>query len=155
MPSLVLFGRRTLVAGDDLCIYAAIRFISRGTQILIAVFLLVIVGSLIDDYRQKAPQPSEAKCLSNQEEHDWKVLVYTYLTMSMVLGIVGLAIKSSVWRISGRGTPTQPEKRTPLKPLCHANFTILMLVKIVVLICGLYVIKITRKYCRCNVDAND
>jgi Lipase (class 3) len=155
MPSLVLFGRRTLVAGDDLYIYSAISFIIRGTQILIAGFLLAVVGSVIDDYRQKPPNPGEAKCLSYQEEHDWKVLVYTYLTMSMVLGVAGLVIEALVWKFSGRGTPTQPEQRTPLKPICHANFTLLILVKAIILVCGIYVIKITRKYCRCNVDTND
>jgi hypothetical protein len=51
-PSLILFGRRTLVAGDDLCIYAGISYIIRMAQFCIAVSLIGMVGKMIEKFNR-------------------------------------------------------------------------------------------------------
>lgn len=156
MPALVLFKRRSLVAGDDLCIYSGVSITVRLVQLAFAVALIIRASYHLESYlNQSVPLWRGSECLSLEEANNWRTTVYAYFSFSIALCIVGLCIEILVWTFSGRGTPTQTEERSPLKCICHVNLSILMLLKIGALLVGIHSIKLSRRYCNCSSDVND
>lgn len=156
MPALVLFKRHTLVAGDDLCVYAGVSVTVRLVQLAFTIALIIRASHHIENYLgQSASLRGDVECLSLEDANNWTTTVYAYFSSSIALCIVGLCIEILVWIFSGRGTPTQAEERSPLKCICHLNLTFLMLLKIGVLFVGMHSIQLSRKYCECSPDAND
>jgi sn1-specific diacylglycerol lipase len=156
MPALVLFKRRTLVAGDDLCMYAGVSITVRLAQLAFAIALTIRASRQIENYlNQSALLRGDLECLALEEANTWRTTVYAYTSSSIALCVVGLCIEVLVWIFSGRGTPTQTEERSPLKCICHINLTFLMLLKIGVLLVGTRSVQLCRKYCECSPDVNE
>ena len=156
MPALVLFRRRTLVAGDDLCIYAGVSVVVRLVQLTFATALLIRAANHIENYNnQSVSLEGDVECMPWQEARNWRITAYTYLCSSMALCLVVLCVETLIWVFSGRGTPTQTEKRSPLKCICHVNLTFLMLLKTTILLLGIYVVHIAPKYCACGPNVVD
>lgn len=144
MPSLVLFGCPTLVAGDDLRIFAAITWLTRLAQIGMAIALLVISSSF---YRETTP---EGNCMTPKEESSLAAFNYTYLVLAVVVASIGAISAHGVWVISSRGTPTQPEQRALLRPICRFNLTIMMALRAGMIGTGYYAIHNIDEYCGCS-----
>ena len=156
MPALVLFRRRTLVAGDDLCIYAGVSVAVRLVQLTFAIALLIRADRYIENYNnQLVSLRGDVECITWEDASNWRITAYTYLCTSIAICIFGLCVEILIWIFSERGTPTQTEKRSPLKCICHVNLTFLMLLKITILLVGIYVVHVAPKYCACSPNVED
>ena len=103
---------------------------------------------------REGEEAGDGGCISKREETNWRITVYTYLSLSMVIAIAGAIIEHLIRVFSGRGTPAQPEKRSQLKPLCQMNLSFMMFLRISMIAVGAYVVHISRKLCDCSSPTN-
>jgi hypothetical protein len=140
MPSLVLFGQRTFLSGDDLRIVSAFdivyRFLQLGlTSAIVGYILKLLSGSGgsndDDDGRDGIDVPAllQKLCLRNGGVRNVAVhlveIAYTYAAVSMILSLYGLYFAVKVFRLAGKGTPTDDkERRVPLQRHIQWNLII-------------------------------
>jgi sn1-specific diacylglycerol lipase len=159
MPSLVLFGHRTLVAGDDIGIFVCFSFLIRVAQLCIAIALVVRLTRAKRAYHTDQSPTIDASCAA--AEGTFTSTAYAYVILAVIIAIVGGGIEHMMRVFSGRGTPTQPEKRSMLKPLCHINLTLMVVIRVAMISVGSYLIHLGQRYCgcfqdqeRCNAQSN-
>jgi hypothetical protein len=150
MPSLVLFRRRTLVAGDDIGIFVCFSFVIRVAQLCIAIALVVRLAKAKTAYNLDQSPTSDASCAA--AEATFTSTAYAYVILAVIIAIVGGGIEYMMRIFSGRGAPTQPEKRSMLKPLCHINLTLMVVIRVVMISVGSHLIQLGQRYCRCSQD---
>ena len=122
MPHLVLLGRRSPVAGDDLRLYAILSILFRLTQIALAGVVL-------------SKHACNAEARPRRE-----VVLWVYGALSMAIALIHACIDAVMYVVqeinqlssfshtplrryqtSKRGTPTQPDERKLLQPLCFVK----------------------------------
>jgi len=106
MPSLVLHGFRTKVAGDDLRPLVAFTVLIRVLQML---FLTPVTVFIFTD--RKCDGLDVGLRRFSAMSIAYISGTYIFCTWSIVIGVF-------IFRIASKGTPTQPELRTGLVPLC-------------------------------------
>jgi hypothetical protein len=95
MPSLVLFGRRTIFAGDDLRTMTAGAFLFRFIQLALALPILIEFG--IGEYDQikadncHVSEDSDPKWF---EENSFTVF-FVYVCLAIVLAVAGMTACAS------------------------------------------------------------
>jgi sn1-specific diacylglycerol lipase len=152
MPSLVLFGRRTFFAGDDIRAATLIVFLFRFIQFTLSLPILIYLfnahnRSEIIDNRDICFATAED--VSFAKEHALEILNF-YAGLSLSMAIVGMIMCIPTYTISGRGTPTQTEPRRALAPLCYLNLTLLNLIRLVNFSVGLLSSSLLGDYCKCR-----
>ena len=95
-------------------------------------------------------------CPDEDAQHDligqsYPIFV-SYIAVSYVLVIAGFILEVGICRATGRGTPTQPEKRTTVQRLCHWKLIPLSIVRVAAIILGLLSLAILKTYCNCKPD---
>jgi hypothetical protein len=135
MPSLVLFAKRTFLSGDDLRIVAAIAI---GYGLLQLVLTSAIVGYILqllaggdedDGLGDGIKWALERLCIRNGGVSKSALylpeLAYTYAAVSLVTSLYGLYFSVRLFRLAGKGTPTDDkERRVPLQRHLEWNLTI-------------------------------
>lgn len=154
MPSLVIFGKRTPIAGDDLRVYAIVTLLVRLTQLGCSIALL----HRTFHWRNLEPlgeEIVERLCKLNEDEKGTLfVLAMSFLTFAVALTCVGVAYALSVWRNSLRGTPTDRSARErPLRLLCQVHLTWILLIRLFVVSVGLGLHTQMDNVCPCVSEA--
>ena len=150
MPSLVLFGRRTPVAGDDLRSFSLVSFVIRLLQLGLSISLLVLL--LEHKLRNK-----ELKYILKEEceEDGYSIadngleIALAYAAVSIYLSLVEMASDVPMYMISGRGTPTDTEPRKGLHPLCYFKLLFINVLRCVACTLGVISVFILKEYCDC------
>lgn len=155
MPSLRICGHRTFVAGDDLRFPTILAVLLRILQIVVLIPLTVFSAGPdanlhldTSDIREKCDLDENAK-IDPLIERSFAILV-TYLTLAYVMALVGLGLEVGIWRTGAQGTPTQPEERACLQPLCHIKMIPMSAFRLAMLALGLMVLFIVRDFCYCG-----
>jgi len=157
MPALTLFGYRTPAAGDDLhllcCLYSALRLAEIG----LAISLIVLAK------REKDKFASGSMELICPEEVDYDeyspfgrgfvAMTWVYVLVTLILAFTYIISDAMmVWKISDQGTPTQPEKRRKLAPLCSSRLLALGTIRIGLFVLGVLIGAALDDYCSCRVE---
>jgi len=148
MPSLSLLGQKTCLAGDDL-FFSSILFIA--IRLLQIAVLIPLTISASRDKRSEY-----VGCPDDDPQHGRLEQLYpifaSYVGISYPLVLLGLVLEVGICRASGRGTPTQPEKRNNVRRLCHVKLLPLSLFRILAITLGLLSLVVLRDYCKCIPD---
>lgn len=156
MPALTLFGRRTPAAGDDLrllcCLYTALRLVEIG----LVISVIVLAEREKDKFASGSLElicPEEL----NYDEYSpfargFAAMTWVYVLVTLILAIVFIITDVMVWRISDQGTPTQPEKRRKLAPLCSSRLLALGTIRIALFVLGVLIGAAIGDYCSCRVE---
>ena len=158
MPSLVLFGYPTLVAGDDLRVWAFISICLKLAQFSLLVPLLVyLCRGDIRTLREDAKHIRD-DCDTYDIDHsinNVQRLLLVYVVSSLIMAVIGIGLETRIWKLSETGTPTIPGKRTQIRSICHINLTILAVARLFLLLFGFTVKSSLFKYCNCGGQNND
>ena len=158
MPSLVLFGHPTLVAGDDLRIWAFISICLKLGQWSLLVPLLVYFCRGDTRTLEEDAKHFRDNCDTSNIDHsvnNMQRLLLVYIVSSLLMTVIGIGLEIRIWKLSETGTPTIPGKRTQIRSICHLNLTILVVARLFLLLFGFTVKSSLFKYCQCNVQNND
>jgi sn1-specific diacylglycerol lipase len=150
MPSLVLFGRRTPVAGDDLRFFSLVSFVIRLLQFSISISLLVLL--LQHKHRNtklKIIQKAECEDDGYSMADNGLEIALAYVAVSIFLSIVEMASDVPMYIVSGRGTPTDTEPRKNLHLLCYFKLLCLNVLKCIACTLGFISFFILEEYCDC------
>jgi len=155
MPSLVLFGRRTLLAGDDLRLWALMSSSIKLAEVGVCIPLLVYLapGNSFDDSRGSIKEACD-NSNAGRPVKNLLALLYSYVLTSSLSAASGILLAARVWALSRTGTPTIQGKRQRIQPLCHLNLTLLFSVSISLLVLGIVVRSNFLEYCKCGVESN-
>jgi sn1-specific diacylglycerol lipase len=174
MPALVLFGQKTALAGDDLRCSSTAFFVFRIIQIALLLPTLVLLvqfddtystddnGLCAEDGTRTSTVTSETGAVTNANMStstrstlaaNARTLMFVYWGLSMLLVIVGVSLEVAIWRTSGIGTPTEPEKRAALRPLCCGKLVLLTALRVLSFVLGVASMVLIKDYCECSSSA--
>lgn len=141
MPSLHVFHRKTIFAGDDLQPTAFITTIARAIQLflLLIPILYYITRDLrlfVQYYSRMAGVDDDEKShifdfvfggdlypqQCNQEAHYFPLLIYLYVSFSSVHAIVSMIFEYKIAKVATTGSPIQPELRSALPKLIERKW---------------------------------
>ena len=142
---------RSIFAGDDL------RFISMVTFAL-RLFQICMVSYIIHQIMVFEHRPSnfiETGCMDNEDKY-WLwysgIVIGCFLTLSY--GIIGAFIEVAIFKISGRGTPTETEKRRHLVPICKCYMVPMLFLRTLGFIFLIVAMTVTNQFCRCAYNTS-
>lgn len=174
MPALVLFGQKTALAGDDLRCSSAVFFVFRIIQFAFLlptiVFLAQFDGTYITDDNSVCSRinnitttmetetgtnidASSNTSASSSLAANARTVMFVYWGSSMLQVILGVSLEVAIWRTSGIGTPTEPEKRAALRPLCCGKLVLLTVLRVVTFVLGVASLTMIKDYCECSSNA--
>lgn len=145
MPSLVICGHPTFLAGDDLRTYTLCAVALRLVQVVALIAFTVITAGHF--YIENPPGGCKGNVLV---EHSAAIFI-PYIALSFFLVLVGLGLEIGIYRTTGKGTPTQPEKRSQLKPLCRVKMIPMTFLRATVLALAVLAVLFVRALCRCDI----
>lgn len=157
MPALTLFGHRTPVGGDDLRLLCVLYFAFRLVQIGLVITISVLSKRELD---RIADGSVELLCPDDIDENrfssgKFSATTWTYVLGTLIICFIYVVTDVYVWKMSDRGTPTQPEKRKKLAPMCSYRLLTFGMIKIVFLVLGILVARNIEEYCACRVEYTD
>ena len=153
MPSLVLCGRPTFVAGDDLRTPTLIALLLRVIQVvvLLPIYVYTYRSSSIDVDSDEEDCPVKRSNLISKGRE----IIIAYVALSTALAYLGIFLELAIHKTARRGTPTQPELRNrTLIPLCHVKLIPMAALRVVNLVLGFLTVFIIRQYCHCDGQLN-
>jgi sn1-specific diacylglycerol lipase len=156
MPALRIFGKKTLLAGDDLRLYTVFALSLRLIQIVVLIPVIVITKRASDEYR--LPNTDET-CRRAHEHTNWvdnsRFFFIAYASVSFITAVAGTALEVGILVTTNKGTPTQPELRKNLTPLCLCKMIPMSLLRASCLFLGVVSLLILDDFCTCGgtVDA--
>jgi len=110
MPALMIFSYRSKLAGDDLSIVCILTATLRLVE-----FILLIPAATFTFQKYLAPSD---ECFGNKAGKTRAgVIPVPYLVISLFFAALTVLLSVAMYRISGRGSPTQPELRKKLGSL--------------------------------------
>ena len=141
MPALKLFGRKTLIAGDDVRVLALLMSVVKVAQGSLAIVLL--------EFASNDLEISESKCDGNF------IIFGCNIGFSIALAFIGLCVEISIFIVSGKGTPMNQGPRKLLGLLFHISLTLLHALRLLSFVFGVLAIRILDKLCDCLGDQID
>jgi hypothetical protein len=144
MPALSVCGQRTCLAGDELFIPSLLFIGVRLLQLAVLIPLTIVLER--DSINDVVGCPEERPSLIEKGHK----LAVSYVVVSYILVVVGLALEVGIVFSTRRGTPTQPEKRRQVQRLCRWKLVPLSLLRIAAITLGLIAFSIIRDNCRCE-----
>lgn len=151
MPSLVLFGKRTPIAGDDLRVYAMVTVLLRLAQVGASIAVAHHIFDQVLSTRWSEEALIESLCRWEADQLDSLSAIFNaFLVSAIILSMVGAVYGTTVWVISQRGTPTDREDRAgPLTCVCQFHLTAIMALRIVMVTLGIYIHSQLQEICLC------
>jgi sn1-specific diacylglycerol lipase len=170
MPALVLFGQKTALAGDDLRCSSTAFFVFRLIQFALLlptlVFLVQFDGTYIiddngvcsGDRTRPINSTAETRTETNTSMYSplaasARTVMFVYWGLSMLQVVLGVWLEAAIWRTSGLGTPTEPEKRAALRPLCCGKLVLLTALRVFNFLLGVTSLILIKDYCECSSNA--
>eukprot|EP00580_Thalassiosira_gravida_P011370 CAMPEP_0201633470 /NCGR_PEP_ID=MMETSP0493-20130528/6762_1 /ASSEMBLY_ACC=CAM_ASM_000838 /TAXON_ID=420259 /ORGANISM="Thalassiosira gravida, Strain GMp14c1" /LENGTH=311 /DNA_ID=CAMNT_0048105183 /DNA_START=479 /DNA_END=1410 /DNA_ORIENTATION=- len=91
-------------------------------------------------------------CISHEDNYwSWYRGAIGGCFVTLIYGVVGAVVEVAIFRISGRGTPTDVEGRRMLVPLCKFNMVPMLIIRIAGFIFAIYVLTYTDQTCDCAI----
>lgn len=132
MPALVVLGRRSKMAGDDLAI---VCIVTATIRLLELVFLIPAAALTFEEYLDNSPNASE--CIGNRSgKNRAGIIPIPYLALSLFFASLGVVLSFVMHRISGNGSPTQPELRKGLGRLFACQLFVMPLLLLMLAAAG-------------------
>jgi len=137
MPALTVFGKRTLLAGDDLRTYGLITLLCRLVQVAASISLVVYVEQAYTEtpaaVKVEEIIVKEVCHLDILDSVKEKNAIYALLGLAVTLSVFGATYAALVLVFSQRGTPTKSDARMkPLQYICQFHLTFVVLLRILV-----------------------
>jgi hypothetical protein len=157
MPSLVVLGKKSWFAGDDIRQPVLIGGIFRVIEIIISLTILVHVTTSSDQVEQQIyDEIAECVLIVDDRRHSTAVedindLTIIYAATSLVVAFIGLLEYIAMFRIAGKGNPTDIEPRKYMPMLFNINFTVTYFLRIATLVFGIFMASVFGDYCQCAV----
>eukprot|EP00529_Nitzschia_sp_RCC80_P001868 CAMPEP_0113440922 /NCGR_PEP_ID=MMETSP0014_2-20120614/810_1 /TAXON_ID=2857 /ORGANISM="Nitzschia sp." /LENGTH=878 /DNA_ID=CAMNT_0000331737 /DNA_START=104 /DNA_END=2740 /DNA_ORIENTATION=+ /assembly_acc=CAM_ASM_000159 len=159
MPSLVLFGRRTCFAGDDLRFFIVAQATYRIFQLCVTISLSSFVYT---KFRQEDENPIDIVTESCDGygrfpslTSNGMLIFHFYMVNSFLLCGSSLAVLWPMYYVSGLGTPTQVEPRRPLFSICYCDLIWVNFLRVAACTVGGLVVYIYSAYCSCISRTED
>jgi sn1-specific diacylglycerol lipase len=179
MPALVLFGQKTALAGDDLRCSSTAFFVFRLIQFALLLPTLVFLVQFDDTYiiddngicsgdgtrisnitatADTGTGTETTNTSMNTSTHSplaasARTVMFVYWGLSMLQVVLGVWLEAAIWRTSGLGTPTEPEKRAALRPLCCGKLVLLTALRVFNFVLGVASLVLIKDYCECSSNA--
>lgn len=148
MPALVVW-ERLHIAGDDLRCISILTLVLRLWQICMVIY--VVYSIMKFEHEPKLYVASG--CLANEEAYwIWYSASLLGLVFTLLFAIFGAVIEVTMFRISGRGTPTETDARLVLSSLCKCNMVPMFICRMVGFTFIVIAIALTEKICICVND---
>ena len=167
MPSLVLYHRRTLLAGDDLQIPSLLTILVRLFQLtflLLPIWLHIVResgrhgglwGWITVDPTTSSNASDDNSC---QNAHVFPLLLSLYALSTTLYTLGTIYLESLLYRKSGIGTPTQPELRYNTRPsvakLVEWKIGPAAICNAIIWLLGVVALSYSGLYYTCTSDAN-
>lgn len=148
MPALRICGKPTCLAGDDLRVYTFFAVALRIVQLIALIPFTVITHGNYDATGLRCEGKENHPRLIQHS----KTIFIVYLTLSYFLAVVGIGIELGIWGTTGRGTPTQPELRWKLRPLCLTKMVPMSVLRYSALVLAVLALVIVRDVCGCGTN---
>mmetsp|Transcript_31503 Transcript_31503/g.69813 ORF Transcript_31503/g.69813 Transcript_31503/m.69813 type:complete len:1001 (+) Transcript_31503:383-3385(+) len=169
MPSLLLYDRRTLLAGDDLQIPSLLTILVRLFQL---TFLLLPIWLHIGRESGRhgglwswitvdpaATSGNAADGSSCHNAHVFPLLLSIYALSTTLYTLGTIYLESLLYRKSGIGTPTQPELRYNTRPsvakLVESKIGPAAMCNAMIWLLGVVALSYSGLYYTCTSDANN
>ena len=159
MPSLVLFGRRTWFAGDDLRFFTIAQATYRIFQMCVAISLSAFV---YNELRQEDENPLETVtelCEGYGRfpslTSNGRIIFHFYMLNSFLLCVSSLGVLWPMYYVSGLGTPTYVEPRRPLFSICYCDLIWVNFLRCANCTVGGLIVYIYSAYCSCISRVED
>ncbi|KAL3945379.1 MAG: hypothetical protein SGBAC_000512 [Bacillariaceae sp.] len=157
MPALYLFGKRTLLAGDDLQLPAVLTIGARIVQVVglalpIAIFVTQDAGKSGESlFFFLITDPShDAICTHS---HYYPLFNSLHLFATLLFGIVSVFLELRIWHWSCQGTPTIREPRsTKVQLLLERKFSYLTMFLIGIVFLYITGIGFAQTYLVCHAE---
>jgi sn1-specific diacylglycerol lipase len=155
MPALVLFGQKTVVAGDDLrssssAMFLVFHILELALLVPVLVFLVKIDTSTAEIC--KAIVAIEAASTSTFTANG-RAICFLFWGFTLAQVVAGLSLQVGIWRTSMIGSPTEPEKRAALRPLCFLHLVPVTVLRILTFILGVCSCVVIQDFCECGEDS--
>jgi sn1-specific diacylglycerol lipase len=158
MPAIHLFGRRTILGGDDLQFGAFVTALLRCLQL--TLLLGPVLAHVAHECRQNGScrafllvDPREAHC---RHAHLFPLLLVAYALSSCVYGLASLLLEGRTAHWSSVGTPTDNHVRAPrVSNLLEIKLVPCSLVLLMVWLTGISALCFVPHYERCWNDNDD
>ncbi|KAL7540576.1 hypothetical protein ACHAXR_011065 [Thalassiosira sp. AJA248-18] len=145
MPALVVW-ERLIAAGDDLRLVTTMVFILRMVQISMVIYVIYHIMT----FDHKPELFVLTGCLEHEDNYwVWYNVALAACFFTLAYGVVGALIEAAMFKISGRGTPTETEARRHLVPLCKCNMVPMLIIRFSGFIFALAGLLLTEKFCSC------
>lgn len=137
---------RSVFAGDDLRLISMVTFLLRLFQICLVSYII----HQIMVYEHKPENFVETGCLGGEEKYWlWYSGIVIGCFLTLLYGIIGAIIEVAIFKISGRGTPTDTEKRRLLIPICKCYMVPMLLLRTLGFIFLIVALTVTNQFCKC------
>ena len=132
MPALAVLGRRSKMAGDDLAI---VCIVTATIRLLEFVFLIPAAALTFEEYLDNSPNASA--CIGDRSgKNRAGIIPIPYLALSLFFASLGVILSFVMHKISGRGSPTQPELREGLGRLFACQLFVMPVLLLVLAAAG-------------------
>ena len=130
MPALVVLGCRSKMAGDDLGI---ICIVTATIRLLEFIFVIPAAALTFGEYLDHSPNNDAAsECIGNRSgKNRAGIIPVPYLALSLFFATLSLVLSLVTYKISGKGSPTQPEVRQGLGKLFACQLFVMPLLLLV------------------------
>lgn len=159
MPSLVLFGNRSLFGGDDLQPIAVASTFVRGLQILMLIPPCIYLIQDNDDCTismwQNKSEVNWNDDLSSLNEDVFPEVLVAFVVLGLLSMVFSIFLESKIYKISCIGAPTEGHLRTQAKLNLFVELKLLgvPIIQSIVFIVGVISLHATRTSTRCK-DTN-
>ena len=139
-----------IFAGDDLRLISTLILLLRLVQISMVIY---VVYHIIN-FDHKPEFFVETDCLGSEENYwIWYNTSVAGCFFTLTYGIIGALIEVAMFKVSGRGTPTETEVRHVLVPLCKCNMVPMFIMRVVGFTFAVVALRLTDKFCNCAYSA--
>uniref|UniRef100_A0A7S2UEQ0 Uncharacterized protein n=1 Tax=Attheya septentrionalis TaxID=420275 RepID=A0A7S2UEQ0_9STRA len=154
MPALVIFGRRTILAGDDLRIGCCLLLLLRALQLTLAISVLSLLPSAVrhlDSVCSDTDTDTDTDSdINAPNEVVPLAIIILYVSLTIVLAILSVGFLTVIWRISAQGAPTETEARKQLTPLCQLRLISITTLRLINLALGFAALSLVNRFCSCK-----
>lgn len=158
MPSLVLFGRRTCFAGDDLRFLSIAHATYRIFQLCVAISLSAYVyntarqdDSIVNLVVEICQRYGRMPTLTSNA----LLVFHFYMASSFLLCAFSLSVLWPMYHVSGLGTPTDVEPRRPLFSICYCDLLWVNFLRVSACTLGGMLLYTISTYCNCLARSED
>ena len=157
MPAIILFGRRTMIGGDDLQPGAVVTIIVRSV-LQLALFIVPVLFGIFQiiftygwsQFSHLSNNNSDSTC-TKEGYQTYPVWLLSYELISALYCLLSVGLETAICQISSEGTPSEPKNRSQkVTKLLEFRLTLMTILNLFVFCVGLYATHAARWYYKCK-----